>query len=788
VIRNITLLSLLIFIVGGCAAYKELKPKPEISFLENGYIEILDKDEKFELKKEKKYFIKFPPPQNENNYLVLEMLDIDLLNAYLTRTFDDGKGDILGLPDASPDKSRLSVYALDRTSPVYFWVIDRVAENRILDLKYRYVAQWRFRFETRHDAFEKILEENRLAPKHFETIGIDMPAERIDFDQQMAQTKQKSENIKQVQSQLQEIEAIFPATILNSQDAAYLSYLELKSDIDKELQFQNNYITTLSLLKIAVDPKRNTREFINAVPSFLTFLQDTTSYPENARHEAKRIVVRRFQEILLHFKKVLLEKNDIESIAFNMENILKLYTLCDVTPDDNLNEAANYIKTFNRNTDQVKTMETELKAVKNFVKQGGPWPGDNLYTEARSKLSQLRFSARRTELESFKTFQTYRCSYLMNEAIKNTQNELAQLREGYQRADYLVPQINSYKQQQEYRQIIRLLKENPDLTFLIEQYPDVDQRSLDQQKKRITSAITRGIYHEAEQYLNGFYNDSYFLRLSEILPLKNRYVEHMEDTLYTLIKQESLQNAQAFIDQNKERLTMIDSLYADPAFQPVYNLTFTSGSGDRLIARKEALSNQLNTMQHITFPATAIEQIYQDFVANINKNGVAKAHAIIQHSKKYQGSDRNIKNLIAECDPSAAKWLTKIKDYRKLFVIPISPQASGKNKYMFKINIQIPSEAKFPVFDINIKLPEEIARNAAQQQWYEKMDFNGKLLKNEGRFTILAPTRENGYECKITPLQVEKTGNNILEVTFTHPSFRVFEISVMGQKPIIRKN
>jgi hypothetical protein len=788
VIKKFTLILLLIFIVGGCAAFKELKPKPEISFLENGYIEILDKDEKFELKKEKKYFIKFPQPQNENNYLVLEMANINMLNSYLTRTFDDGKGDILKIADESPDKSRLNVYALDRTSPIYFWAIELVSEDMILDLNYRYIAQWRFKFETQHDAFEKILKENRLDPKQVETIGIDLPSEQIDYNLHIAQTRKKSENIRAVQSQLQEIESIFPKTILNSKDEAYLSYLKLKSDIDKELQFQDTYLNTLTLLKIAADPNRNTKEFLQTVPSFLELMKATNRYPDNVRTEFKRLIKKRFPEISPHIKKILLEKNDIESIDFNVEDIVAMQILCNVTLDENLQETVEYVKTFNKNAEQIKTSKTELQKVKSFVKQGGPWPGDDLYPDARAQLSRLRFSATRSELEKYKSFHTFRCSYLMNEAIKNMSNELSRFDEYYKRADQIVPQINGYKQQQEYRQIIRLLKENSDLIFLLEQYPDVDERSLNQQKRRITGAIAEGRWYEAEQYLHGFHNDSYFLRMDEILPVKKQYIRSVEDTLFALIQKKSLQNAQNFIESHKTQLSGIDSFYVSPAFQPVHNITFTSGTAEELISRKQGLQKQLDQMRTITLPATAIELIYQDFIANINNNGVIKAHAIVKHGNNYQGAERKIKNLIAECDPNAAKWLTEAKKYRKIFVTPLSPEKSGKNKYMFKLNIQIPSEAQFPVFDINIKLTEEIARNAALQQWYEKMDFNGKLLKNEGRFTILAPTGENGYECTITPLQVQKTGNNILEVTFTHPSFKVFEVSVMGQKPIIRKN
>ena len=787
-VKNLMLVSLSILIVTGCAAYKELKPKPEVSFVENGYIEILDKDEKFELKKDKKYFIRFPRPQNENNYLVLEMANIDEFNTYLTRTFDDGKGEILKLQNETPDKARFSVYALDMTSPTYFWVIERVVQDVELNLNYRYVARWRFKFETKHDAFKKTLNDNRLDTKQLESIGIGLPAERIDFNQQIAQTQRTTENIESVQSQLKEIEAIFPQSILKSEDAAYRSYVALRKQIDDELLQQAKYIKTLNLLKVAVDPQRNSKEFVKTVPSFLEYLKASPANPENVTAELKRLISKRLPEIFPYFQKFLLEKNDIEPIDFNSDGIADLHKLCGATINNNLKDALDYTRTFNKNAEQIKVSREELQKVESFVKNGGPWPGDNLYPEARTKLSRLRFSATRGELEKYQAFHSFRCSYLMNEAVKTMNSDINRLNEQYQRADLIVPQINAYKQQQEYRQIIRLLKENGDLTFLLEQYPDVDKRSMDQQKKHITGAITEGRWNEAEQYLNGFYNDNYFLRLDKIIPVKKQYIMQMEDTLFTQVKKQSVTNAQNYIELHKSQLTGIDTLYSSKAFSPVHNITFTSGSADQLIRRKQELQNQMDEIRNVLFPETAIKLAYADFIANINNNGVAKAHAIIAHGKHYQGSDKKIKNLIAECDPSAAKWLTEAKKYRKLFVIPLSPEKSGKNKYMFKLNIQIPSEAQFPVFDINIKLPEEIARNAAQQQWYESMEFNGKLLKNEGRFTILAPTSENGYECKITPLQVQKTGNNILEVTFTHPLFKVFEISVMGQKPIIRKN
>jgi hypothetical protein len=168
--------------------------------------------------------------------------------------------------------------------------------------------------------------------------------------------------------------------------------------------------------------------------------------------------------------------------------------------------------------------------------------------------------------------------------------------------------------------------------------------------------------------------------------------------------------------------------------------------------------------------------------------GVEKARAIVVHGSYYQGEKQKFKNLVAECDPTASKWVTKPRQYRKLYALPITTNLRGSNQYMVKINLQIPSEAKFPVYDVNVKLPQEVARHAGSRQWYDTIYFNKKVLKNEGRFTITAPDPNNDYIAQITPLQVNKTGNNVIEIHFDYDAFKVLEISVMAQKPIIKKN
>jgi hypothetical protein len=92
------------------------------------------------------------------------------------------------------------------------------------------------------------------------------------------------------------------------------------------------------------------------------------------------------------------------------------------------------------------------------------------------------------------------------------------------------------------------------------------------------------------------------------------------------------------------------------------------------------------------------------------------------------------------------------------------------------------------VYDLNIKLPKEVAQNAATTQWYESISCNKSELKNEGRFSITAPTAANDYECQISPVQMNKDKTNVLEIVFNYPAYKVLQVSVMVQKPIIKKN
>jgi hypothetical protein len=229
-------------------------------------------------------------------------------------------------------------------------------------------------------------------------------------------------------------------------------------------------------------------------------------------------------------------------------------------------------------------------------------------------------------------------------------------------------------------------------------------------------------------------------------------------------------------------------MYADSVFYPAYNVTFSTGSKKELLERKNELIDMLAKTKENEFPAKAVKLLYEKFIKNPDDNGVLRARAIVAHGEHYKGDDQKIKQRLAECNPWLPKWITEPKEYRKAFALPTTDNKRGENTYVIRFNIRIPTEAKFPVYDVNIKLPKEVAKNAATEQWYEKMLLNKTLLKNEGRFTISAPTAENDYECQISPMSVDKDGNNVLDIYFKYSGFKVLPISVMAQKPIIKKH
>lgn len=790
-VRSLLLCAAFLFI--GCSAYKQLQPKPYLLPTESGYIELKNGKNNFELKKEKKYFIQFPSAQENNFYLILSIRQKKSFHSFLTAELIDKKKHGELIKDESTIDTQ-SVYAVNPNGTGYFLLIDNVSSDVVLNVNYRYAPQWRFKFENKYEEFSSILLKNRFDRKNYNAIGNNYHLDGINYSSTIDSIHQCSSELLKVQNELQAIQNIFPKSIMNSKDQAYLNYVKLKDDLDEEISYQQNYANTISFFAKEFSSRNNPSEFIKAVDEFTHFFSQKDNYPSPVISEAQDVIKSRLTEVVPFFDQRISGKEDFKPFDDNiymtsyLYRIRLLYEAAGLSIPTEYNSIVSYVKDFDAKALSLINAKDSMKHMTGVVSNSDQMPNDEFFKFAVKKAALLQNSLPSPIDESYGKYHFQKSARQLNDELNAFNFEIGKTLAAYREAEALVPQLNILKDQKDYSTMLGILKQNLHLYFLINKYKQLDNLSVDEQGNSIKSALNTNNWQLSESLLSKLHEDMNFLNPAGIYPAKRAVVESLEDSLYTRVDRASRIRITQFLDANVNTLENVDSLYSDTVFIPVYNITFTSGSRNELIQRKDKLIADLGKMRDDEFPARAIKQLYVQFTSNPSDNGVLKARAIVSHGKYYKANDKKIKLRISECDPYTAKWITKPKAYRRVFVLPVTNNIKGKNKYVVRFNVNIETEANFPVYDVNVKLPKEIARNAASSQWYETISLNKKPLKNEGRFSISAPSAENDFECQITPVQMNKDKNNILEIIFYDDSFKVFTFSTMVQKPIIKKN
>ncbi len=770
-------------IMTGCAAYSELKPKPELTGLERGYQELQRDQKYFELKKNKKYFVKFPRPAAANSYLYLGIEQKGQIRSYATRAFDDGKGTIVKLDDLSLNSAASSLFDVDTNSAVCYWVIDSVSQDMALKMNYRYVPIWRWKVENYFEQFSATLAANRVDRTPYTTLGSDFRFSNFDFPAAIKNVDERTANVTGVRDELKAIESVFPKDIVSSQDTAYGKYQKLSDDVADEIRFQDNYRDVLVTFQLDADSRGDELKFVESGEKVLAFLRQPERHPYNVMNEAKRVFGNRLPAVRTEYEKRLLAKTDLAVIPLEVATVESLYVATRGEVAADFAATATFIRTFNTRSAAYSVAKNEFDAVQAEVKALASWPKNDFYSQMTKRLDAIDLAAS----ADYASYQKHTCTKKLESEIAALLTGIKNLRARYGRSEQLVTQINTLRGQEQFGEIVRLLKTNKDLDYMTHHYADVDDQLMQAHEKGFVSALESKDWEKAEGRLRGLFQEQDFLNPASITK-RNQIVQKRETELWSGIETESRSRALAFIDSNKAVYDKVEELYKREVFTPVYDMTFTAGAAKDLTRRKTMLNDQLTKLKTEDFPAAAIEVLYKDFTNDIRADGVAKAQAVAYHGRQYKGKDRKIINLIAECDPRIPKWITKPATYRKMYVVPLAASGGNSNEYLFRLNVQIESEAQFPVFDINIKLPEEIAAKATKEQWYDEITVNKKIIKNEGRVTIVAPSASNGFEMQITPVQMVKGADNIVEFRFKHSQFKVFEVSCMAQKPLIKKN
>lgn len=789
-LRFISVLAFLFFI--GCSAYKQLQPKPELSSAEKGYIELKDGKKDFELKKEKRYFIQFPSAEDKNYYLVLSIPAKKSFSSFLTSQLTDKKRPGEKITDESTCDT-MSVYPIENNGSGYYLIIESIPEDVIFNVDYRYVPQWRFKFENKHASFKEILENNRVDREAYNSIGPGKHLQGTNFPKMVKFVKDHYGELENVYNELLAIESIFPPSILNSKDEAYQNYLTLKSSIEEEMTFQKNYLLVLNFFGKESQCDGNPGLLMESVDLFIEFFSKKDSLPSPVVSEAQNVINERLKDVVPFYEQKLTEKDDAAPfdeksfMTSSLYRVATLYNDAGLAAPQEYTVLSKFVKDFDTRARGLQSASDSLAKINESIEKLGDMPDDKFFAGVVKKVSAIKTNLVKPLDESYGKFNEYSCKEKLNSAITGFTETFNTKAEHFQEASSLVPLLNSLKEQRDFSGMLGHLTQKMHLDFLIPKYKPLDKMSVDEQANQIEISLNDRNWPKAEEGLRKLYEDTHFLNPEEIYPVKAKVVGDLEDSLYTKIDRVSRQRIVKFLEDNIGVLENVDSLYADSVFLPVYNVTFATGSRNDLLKRKTELIEHLAKMKENEFPAKAITLLYKQFTSNPNKDGVLKARAVVAHGKYYKGEDKKVKLSIAECDPLTAKWIVKPKQYRRVFALPVTDRRVN-NKYVVRMYIDIPTDAKFPVFDVNIKLPKEIADNAGSKQWYESMTLNKVPLKNEGRFTITAPSASNDYECQISPVQMKKEKANILEITFTHNTYKVHPVSIMVQKPIIKKN
>ena len=765
-------------IFSGCASYTQLKPKPKIAEEESGYLELKNGKNNFSLKKDAKYYISFPAPQYDHFYLVLTSPEKSGFSDAFTAEFAKKRpGAMIADETWSPDT--MSVFPVDRSHGTYYWLIRKVpARIEKVTLRYRYVPQWRFKFEHKYDSYRQTLLKNRVDRTVYNALGVTLHLDDFNYALVMDSVSKHTAELLLVKKDLADLESIFPPNVVNSVDLAYRNYQELKKSLDDELLFQTSYVGALGFFSREYQTRNNPYAFLGYIDDFTAYFAKKADLPEPILRESRDYLQKRLSEVPPFLDSRIQNKDDADPFdtAYLRRGALRkvdtLYAAAGITITPEFAAVLKFITEFDDKSRQRLKIRDSLDLIANQVKACPNMPPDEFFKGISVRVNALQSGAPTGIDGAYGEYQNFPCSKRLNQELGTINTVLLQLASLYGDAGSLVMQLNALKAQGEYESMIVLLKQNASLNFLIDKYRDLDRLSLGQLSDSIGSALALSRWATAESDLRKLSGDQDFLDPASA-GLKDDAVRNYEDSLYSKVERTTRSRVDKFCEDNVATYENIDSLYADSVFLPAYNITFSSGTRKDLVARQNRLAADLENIKATDFPAKSIRLLYDQLVKSPDDNGVFKARAIVAHGKHYTGSDKEIEKRIAEADPKVAKWITKAKEPRRVFVVPVTDNQHGKNKYVVRFNIDIPTDAVFPVYEVNIRLPREVAQNAAAEQWYDEISCNKVPLKNEGRFTITAPTAANDYECQIAPVQMNKGQANVLEIEFRYNAFKV---------------
>jgi hypothetical protein len=776
------LLSIFLF---SCSTFTELKPDPKLSAKENGFIELKNQDEYFELQKDEKYVIHFPKAPDDQFYLVIALEQQAGLTYYFTNAFQDGKELGKVFADESPLDS-LVVYPIGNSVPTYFWAIDQVKQDAVLRMTYRYVPAWRFRFENNFAELKSIVADSKLPAEPYTTWAKSPEINLASITALNTENDNRILTLNDVSTKLDGIAKLMPAQ-LPKDDAAVKSILELKSELKQELERSFIHQRLLKAYLSLLEAERYPSKFTANAKAVAAALSDE-KLPILVRPDLEnrtRVQLNRTQQ---YIQDTFSKKSDLSPILVDLESLETINSKINSVDKPALQRSFAALKQFNFLAPRYTELLGDYKDVLARPISSSQWPQSTDYAARQAELTTLARSVNALTTTDLQSQQSSPAVKNLKSGIRTLQLNLRNSISDHDKAAPIADEINLLRLKQDYFGIIKLVKNNASVDFLSKHYAHVDRLAIQHEQTKLSKYISEGQYALAEGKLATFSPDYQFIEPANIQSYRKVTISTIEDELYQSVHDKTKTRIDSIIAFHAGDFTGVKDRYESDELKAAYILTYSSKGQVVIDDRNRKISDYVTKRVSIDYPERAIELLYNALIKNQEANGVERAQAVVEHGNRYKGKQASIWNMVNECDPHRGKRLSNAGSYRKLMALPLSLNKSAVNEYMFKVNIVIPSDAKFPAYEMNIKLPPSVATSAKSSQWFEVIRLNGDEIRPEGRISITAPTAANGYEFQITPIQTKKGENNSFEVRFKSSEYRVFNISIMAQEPLIRKH
>jgi hypothetical protein len=571
-------------IAGGCATFKELKPEPELSPVERGYVELKNDKEDFELEKDGKYFIRFPAPASPNFALVLITDAKPALRTFLTSTFAEEKTPGAPIPDENAASDSIIVYAADNSVPVNFWIIDSVSRDLHLRIRYRYVPQWRYTFENRYADLQKTLAENTVDRTIYLSIDPQSDIDRVDLQGELSRVGSHLGRVTSMKDELLRLEKVFPPNLAASGDSAYRQYIALRSRTDDELTFQEDYSAILGLFKDEKTTRGDPGAFLEKAPSFTSLLSQRQRFPQGVRAKAVAMISGRLQEVAGFLDNLIRTKQDLTPIRPSpaMEVLEGLYVACDRQFPSAVESSVLFIGRFNVECAALESARAKERALAAKYHALPAQAGEAQYADLAASARGCKSALPEPQASRSERYAGVPCALMLAREIQSMGDRADDLATMYQTA------------------------------------------------ASAAGAMVPGLWPRSEASLRELYDGRSVSGSAEIAAQRSSLVRRLEDQLFAAVKTSSQQRIDAFITAHQMEIDNVPALYADSAFLPVYTLTFSSQGPTEVTRRRRQIESYLEQIKYNQLPESSIKAIYASFTNDMRDRGVEKARKVLQ--------------------------------------------------------------------------------------------------------------------------------------------------------------